>query len=102
MLDHGVVAICDTGSSVTCVPLANTCFCSAKVGDRARFLEATSDRQRDIFNPATTEITKMMDENLVYSFWSRQLFFDACEKFEKQQDAGARIDALLRIFSCRR
>eukprot|EP00752_Nemacystus_decipiens_P006609 g5944.t2 len=35
-----------------------------EVGDRGRFLEATSERQRDLFNPARMEIIKMMDENL--------------------------------------
>ncbi|CAB1108588.1 unnamed protein product [Ectocarpus sp. CCAP 1310/34] len=63
----------------------------AKIGDRVRFLEATFERQRDVFNPPRMEISKMIDENLVHSFWTRQLFLDACKKWEEQQGAGAGV-----------
>lgn len=59
-----------------------------KIGDRAKFLEVTFYRQRDVFNPARMEITKMVDENLVHSFWTRQLFLDSCKRWEKEQDTG--------------
>lgn len=45
---------------------------------------ASATTQRDLFNAAMTEITKIMDDNLVHSFWSRQLFLDSCKRQEEE------------------
>lgn len=86
-----VRAVCDT-SKYPSPP------CSEKVGDRTKFLEATSDRRRDVFNPARKEITKMLDENLVHSFWVRQRFLDACKKWEEEEHTGGYADDAVLAF----
>lgn len=59
-----------------------------QIGDKGNFVEATAERRQDILNPSRTEIAKMMNENLTNSFFSSQLFLDACKLWQEQQDTG--------------
>eukprot|EP00903_Cladosiphon_okamuranus_P009461 g9020.t1 len=73
-----------------------------EIGDRASFLAASDDRQRGVFNPARADITKMLDENLVHSFWTRPLFLESCKRWEEENATvtlaqGAEFDTSLAL-----
>ena len=62
-------------------------------------MEASTQKRQDIFNPSRTEITKMINENLVNSFFASRLFLDACKLWQEQQHTGTLLKLSRRYVS---
>ncbi|CAM9097690.1 unnamed protein product, partial [Hapterophycus canaliculatus] len=54
-----------------------------EIGSRKKYFEAGTETRRDVFNASKAEILKLLDDNLIQSFWISQLFLDSCKCWQE-------------------